>query len=90
MKNEDDLKNNLEKSFKSQYENGLKQIEKKQLMDILDKEHTFDLPQGILRQEFNDIWHRLEDAKKNGTLDEDDKKLSDEWKITFFVSWFMT
>jgi trigger factor len=78
LKNEDDLKNNLENSFKSQYKNGIKQIEKKQLMDILEKEHSFDLPQGILEQEFNDIWHRLEHAKKDGTLDEDDKKLSDE------------
>ena len=78
LKNEDDLKNNLEKSLKSQYENGLKQIQKKQLMDILEKEHSFDLPQGILEQEFKDIWHRLEHAKKDGTLDEDDKKLSDD------------
>ena len=78
LKSEDDLKNNLENSFKSQYKNGIKQIEKKQLMDILEKEHSFDLPQGILEQEFNDIWHRLEHAKKDGTLDEDDKKLSDE------------
>ena len=78
LKNEDDLKNNLENSFKSQYKNGIKQIEKKQLMDILEKEHSFDLPQGILEQEFNDIWHRLEHAKKDGTLDEDDKKLSDD------------
>ena len=78
LKNEDDLKNNLEKSFKSQYENGLKQIEKKQLMDTLEKEHFFDLPQGILEQEFNDILQRLEQAKKDGTLDEDDKKLSDD------------
>ena len=30
LKNEDDLKNNLKNSFKSQYENGLKQIQKKQ------------------------------------------------------------
>jgi len=78
LKNEDDLKKSLENSFKSQYKNGLKQIEKKQLMDILEKEHSFDLPQGILEQEFNDIWHRLEDAKKNGSLDEDDKKLSED------------
>ena len=78
LKSEDDLKNNLKKNFESQYLNGLKQIEKKQLMDILDKEHSFDLPQGILEQEFNDIWHRLEHAKKDGTLDEDDKKLSDD------------
>ena len=77
LKNEEDLKINLEKSFKQQYENGLKQIEKKELMDNLDKEHKFDLPQGILDQEYKDIWHRLEHAKKDGTLDEDDKKLSD-------------
>ena len=78
LKNEDDLKNNLENNFKSQYKNGLKQIEKKQIMDILDKEHSFDLPQGILEQEFNDIWQRLENAKKDETLDEDDKNLSDD------------
>ncbi len=78
LKNENELKSNLENSFKSQYENGLKQIEKKQLMDILEKEHFFDLPQGILEQEFNDILQRLEQAKKDGTLDEDDKKLSDD------------
>ena len=78
LKNEDELKNNLEKNLKSQYENGSKQIQKKQLMDILEKEHSFDLPQGILEQEFQDIWHRLEHAKKEGTLDEDDKKLNDD------------
>jgi len=77
LKSEEDLKNNLKNSLKSQYENGLKQIEKKQLMDILEKEHTFELPQGILEQEFNDIWHKLEHAKKDGTLDEDDKKLNE-------------
>ena len=77
LKSEEDLKNNLEKSIKSQYQNGLKQIEKKELMDILDKEHSFDLPQGILDHEFKDIWHRIEHAKKDGNLDEDDKKLND-------------
>ena len=78
MNSEQDLKNNLEQNFKSQYLNGLKQIEKKELMDLLEKEHSFDLPQGILDQEFNDIWHRLEHAKKDETLDEDDKKLNDD------------
>ena len=78
LKNENELKSNLENSFKSQYENGLKQIEKKQLMDILEKEHYFDLPQGILEKEFNDILQRLEQAKKDGTLDEDDKNLNDD------------
>ena len=78
FKNEDELKSNLEKSLRSKYENGLKQIEKKELMDTLDKEHNFDLPRGILDKEFHDIWHRIEHAKKDGTLDDDDKKLNDE------------
>ena len=77
LKNEDDLKTNIEKSLKKQYENGIKQIEKKELMDILNKEYNFELPQGILDQEFNEIWHKLEHAKKDGTLDEDDKKLDE-------------
>ena len=78
LKNEDELKNNLKNSFKSQYENGLRQISKKQLMDTLEKEHSFELPEGILSKEFNDIWQRLEQAKKDGALDEDDKKLNDD------------
>ena len=36
-------------------------------MDTLEKEHSFDLPQGILEQEFNDIWQKLEHAKKDGS-----------------------
>ena len=47
-------------------------------MDALEKEHSFDLPQGMLEQEFNDIWHRFEHAKKDGSLDEDDKNLDDD------------
>ena len=78
LKNEEELKKNLEINLKSQFENGLKQIEKKELMDTLDLEHQFDLPQGIIDQEFNDIWHRLEHAKKDGKLDDDDKKLNDD------------
>ena len=78
LNTEEDLKNNLEVNLKSQFNNGLRQIEKKQLMDTLDKEHNFDLPQGILDQEFQDIWHRLEHAKKDGTLDDDDKKLNND------------
>jgi len=78
LKNEEELRKNLEINLKSQFENGLKQIEKKELMDTLDLEHQFDLPQGIIDQEFNDIWHRLEHAKKDGKLDDDDKKLNDD------------
>ena len=54
-------------------------------MDILEKEHSFDLPQGILEQEFKDIWHRLDHAKKDGTLDEDDKKLNEDQNLEIAI-----
>ena len=47
-------------------------------MDLLDKGYKFDLPDGVLEDDFNQIWHRLEHAKKEGNLDEDDKLLKDE------------
>ena len=47
-------------------------------MDVLDKKHQFVLPEGILDEEFHTIWHRLEHAKKDNTLDDDDKNLSEE------------
>ena len=78
LKNEQELKKNLKKNLSTQYEDGLRQIEKKELMDILDKNHKFDLPQGVIDEQFHDIWHKLEHAKKENKLDEDDKNLSEE------------
>ena len=47
-------------------------------MDLLNEQYNFDLPEGVLEEDFNEIWQRLEDAKKNGNLDEDDKALSEQ------------
>ena len=47
-------------------------------MDILDKKYSFDLPEGVLEEDFNEIWNRLLKAKNEGTLDNDDKNLTDE------------
>ena len=77
LKDENELKENLKKNLNAQYDQALKQIEKKELMDVLDKKHQFDLPEGILDEEFHTIWHRLEHAKKDNTLDDDDKNLSE-------------
>ena len=50
-------------------------------MDILDSKHNFDIPEGMLEEEFNLIWHKVEHAKKDGKLDEDDKKLSEKKRL---------
>jgi len=77
LKDEKALNENLKNNLIKQYDDQLKQIERKELMDILDIKNQFDVPEGILKEEFNSIWHRLEHAKKDGKLDEDDKNLSE-------------
>ena len=47
-------------------------------MDLLDNSYEFELPDGVLEDDFNQIWNRLEQAKKEGSLDEDDKLLKDD------------
>ncbi len=78
LKSEKNLKEYLVNNMKTQYEQGIKQIEKKELMDLLDKNYKFELPDGVLEDDFNQIWSRLEQAKKEGSLDEDDKLLKDD------------
>lgn len=77
IKSESELKDKVNTNLKNQYDNLLKEIEKKQLYDLLESKHVFDVPEGILEEEFNQIWKRVQSAKKNSSLDEDDKKLSD-------------
>ena len=78
LKDEKELRDNLEQNLIKQYQDSLKQIQKKELMDILDKKNEFDVPEGILDEEFNSIMSRLDQAKKDNNLDEDDKNLSDQ------------
>jgi len=78
LKDEKALNENLNNNLIKQYDDQLKQIQRKELMDILDLKNEFDVPEGMLDEEFNSIWHRLEHAKKEGKLDEDDKNVSDD------------
>ena len=78
FKNEKELINQINTALENQYNKNLQEIEKKQLMDILEVKNNFDIPQGIYDDEFNLIWHRVEHAKKDNKLDEDDKGLSDQ------------
>jgi trigger factor len=78
LKDEQHLKENLKNNLLKQYEDSLKQIQKKELMDFLDLKNKFDVPEAVLEEEINSILHRLEQAKKDGKMDDDDKDLSDD------------
>jgi trigger factor len=78
LKDEEHLKENLKNNLLKQYEDNLKQIQKKELMDLLDVKNKFEVPEGVLEEEVSSILHRLEHAKKDGKMDDDDKDLSDD------------
>jgi len=50
---------------------------KRELLDALAGQISFDAPQGMVDQEFEQIWQRLEAERKEGRLDEDDKEKDD-------------
>ena len=78
FKNEKELINQINTALENQYNKNLQEIEKKQLMDILETKNEFDVPEGIYEEEFNIIWHRVEHAKKEKKLDSDDNNLSED------------
>jgi trigger factor len=58
---------------KREYE-GLARLRlKRQLLDALAKNVNFPAPQGMVDQEFEQIWQRLEADRKDDRLDDDDK-----------------
>ncbi len=51
---------------------------KRQLLDALAEVAKFTSPEGMVEQEFGQIWQRLEADRKEGRLDEDDKDKDEE------------
>ena len=51
---------------------------KRELLDQLTEQSDFELPQGIVDGEFEQIWKEVEAARERGTLEEDDKDKSEE------------
>ena len=54
---------------------------KRQLLDKLADAHKFAVPEGLVESEFNAIWQRIEEAKKNGQkLEDDEEKMRKEYR----------
>ena len=57
---------------------------KRELLDQLAEEHTFEVPPAMLDMEFNSIWQQVEQAKEADQLDpEDAGKSEDELKSDY-------
>ncbi|MCW9032682.1 MAG: trigger factor [Rhodospirillales bacterium] len=80
LENLDKLKEALKEEQGREYEGVSRMRMKKVLFDILIEKHGFDLPQGLVDQEFEGIWKQLQDTKENNPdqLDPSDKDKSDD------------
>lgn len=57
---------------------------KRELLDALEAGHTFELPQGLVEHEFNNIWTQLENnLKQQGKTIADEGKTEDEAKAEY-------
>jgi trigger factor len=54
---------------------------KRQLLDKLAETHRFEVPEGLVEGEFNTIWQRIEEARKQGQkIEEDEEKMKAEYR----------
>ncbi len=73
LENLDKLKEVVKGQVESQYGSHTRQKVKRQLLDQLDEQHQFDLPEGMVEQEFNNIWTQI-----TGDLEQAGKSFEDE------------
>lgn len=73
-----ELKENVQKQMLSDYENILFARVKRQVLDALAKGHTFDLPENLTKDEFNQIWAQFEQSKENGQISEEEASRPEE------------
>ena len=74
LENLDDLKKRLRERIENDYKDLSRGHLKRTLLDKLDEAHSFDLPQGMVNAEFEQIWRQVEATER----DEEDKDKTDE------------
>ncbi|MCK5747798.1 MAG: trigger factor, partial [Oricola sp.] len=70
----DDLKKRIKERIEGDYKDLSRSHLKRSLLDKLDEAHDFELPQGMVNAEFEQIWRQVESTER----DEEDKDKSDE------------
>ena len=73
-----DFKEKVRKQMQGELDNISKMIIKKDLIEELDKIHKINLPQGMVKYEFDVIWNKFNDDKTKGIIDETDKNRKEE------------
>ena len=72
------LKTAVKEQAEAEFEAQSKMKLKRAILDELDKQHDFELPQGMVEAEFTNIWQQVESEKAAGQLDEEDAAKSED------------
>ncbi len=74
----DALKSKLRDQIGQDFEQASRTHLKRELLDKLAEAHDFVVPAGMVDIEFNTIWPHIEEAMKEGKLDEEDQDKSED------------
>ena len=74
----EDLKKFVRDRLQRELDSGARQNLKRQLLDALAEKTDFPVPPTLTKGEFDQIWQRLEEERKAGRLDEEDKAKDEE------------
>lgn len=74
----DALKSTIRERLASEYAQLSRARLKRDLLDRLAEAHDFEVPPGMVDQEFDAIWTQVQQAMEQDRLDEDDKGKSEE------------
>ena len=74
----DELKQKVSDRIKVDYEGAARLKMKRQILDALDKEYSFEVPENLVDAEFKGILAQYEQAKKYNQLDESEKAKSED------------
>ena len=74
----DDLKEMIKAELNKEYDRVARMHAKRALLDALNHDYDFEVPESVVKAEFDGIWAQFEQAKKADKLDEDEKKKSED------------
>ncbi len=72
------LNNVVREQIASQYSGQTRQKVKRQLLDALDSAHSFELPQTMVQQEFDNIWNQITSDLKEAEKTFEDEDTTEE------------
>ncbi len=74
----DKLKEAIRANIKREYDRAGRDKLKRALLDALDKKYSFELPEGLVEQEFNNIWAQVQQEQKQTGKSFEDEGTTEE------------